>query len=168
MRGRGLGLASHSATRLVRAGHRLAIASCSTQYSSAVQVLNVLLRKTSGYLQFVRGRGLEPPRITPRAPKARASTNFATPASKLKVQSQKFKITHTMSITCNFQLCTCNSSAPSRDRTYDLILKRDLLYQLSYGRAFLTSSNVPDFCDFNNMCIVIFIKLRCKYANACE
>ncbi len=25
-------------------------------------------------------------------------------------------------------------SAPSRDRTYDLILKRDLLYQLSYGR----------------------------------
>jgi len=24
--------------------------------------------------------------------------------------------------------------APSRDRTYDLILKRDLLYQLSYGR----------------------------------
>ena len=29
----------------------------------------------------VRGRGLEPPRIAPRAPKARASTNFATPAN---------------------------------------------------------------------------------------
>lgn len=26
-------------------------------------------------------------------------------------------------------------SASSRDRTYDLVLKRDLLYQLSYGRA---------------------------------
>ena len=27
-----------------------------------------------------------------------------------------------------------NSCASSRDRTYDLVLKRDLLYQLSYGR----------------------------------
>ncbi len=35
------------------------------------------------------------------------------------------------------------TGAPSRDRTYDLILKRDLLYQLSYGRIYLFFQN---FC----------------------
>ena len=35
-----------------------------------------------------------------------------------------------------FTLSECNESkcASRRDRTFDLILKRDLLYQLSYGR----------------------------------
>jgi hypothetical protein len=69
------------------------------------------------FIKIVPGRGLEPPRITPLAPKASASANFATPAC--------FYCTlHSLSFPC----------APSRDRTYDLILKRDLLYQLSYGR----------------------------------
>ena len=34
---------------------------------------------------FVRGRGLEPPRIAPRGPKPRASTNFATRASEASI-----------------------------------------------------------------------------------
>ena len=51
-----------------------------------VQTFRVLGREPRswlalGLLNAVPGRGLEPPRITPRAPKARASTNFATPAS---------------------------------------------------------------------------------------
>lgn len=32
---------------------------------------------------MVPGRGLEPPRIAPRGPKPRASTNFATPAGEV-------------------------------------------------------------------------------------
>jgi hypothetical protein len=72
----------------------------------------------------VPGRGLEPPRIAPRGPKPRASTNFATPA---------------ICFLTSYYTC-----APSRDRTYDLILKRDLLYQLSYGRIhyFLKESKI--------------------------
>ena len=38
-----------------------------------------MFRVSSIYI-CVPGRGLEPPRITPLAPKASASANFATPA----------------------------------------------------------------------------------------
>ena len=74
---------------------------------------------------MVPERGLEPPWVTPLAPKASASANFATPAFVMKTLRQYFYLWSVQA------LRTC---APSRDRTYDLILKRDLLYQLSYGR----------------------------------
>ena len=54
---------------------------------------------------FVLEKGLEPLSLAALVPKTSAYTNSATPAC-----------------------------APRRDRTFDLILKRDLLYQLSYGR----------------------------------
>ena len=63
---------------------------------------------------MVPERGLEPPWVTPLAPKASASANFATPAYSVTLYIK--------------------TGALSRDRTYDLILKRDLLYQLSYER----------------------------------
>lgn len=39
--------------------------------------------------------------------------------------------------------------APSRDRTYDLILKRDLLYQLSYGRMKIPQTPRGTFEKYN-------------------
>ena len=68
----------------------------------------------------VLGRGLEPPWIAPRAPKARAYTNSATPAL--------------------MTLYTLRYSPPCRIRTYDLLLKREQLYQLSYGRIYFLVS----------------------------
>ena len=40
----------------------------------------------------------------------------------------------TLRLAQTYLLSVC---APARDRTEDLILKRDLLYQLSYGRMYL-------------------------------
>src|SRR3990167_1415889 len=57
----------------------------------------------------VLGGRLELPRVAPLVPKTSAYTNSAIPA-----------------------IC-----APSRDRTCDILLKRELLYQLSYGRIYL-------------------------------
>src|SRR5882724_7040102 len=55
--------------------------------------------------------------------------------------------------------------APSRDRTYDLILKRDLLYQLSYGRMACFKfalqncmKNVTDFGQIGNGPDLSYIK----------
>jgi hypothetical protein len=61
-----------------------------------------------GKLYKVRARGLEPPRIAPLVPKTNAATNYATRAL--------------------YKLYLC---APSRIRTLDRLLKRELLYQLS-------------------------------------
>ena len=58
--------------------------------------------------------------LLPSAPKADASANFAT---------------------CAFP------SPPSRARTYDLILKRDLLYQLSYGRKCMNDSSQKNITE---------------------
>src|SRR3989344_3871712 len=41
-------------------------------------------------------------------------------------------------------------SAPSRDRTYDLLLKREQLYQLSYGRNFCFSNKLDSRGKFYN------------------
>ena len=81
---------------------------------------------------LVPERGLEPPWVTPLAPKASASANFATPAYFYYILN--YDMTKYKSKSC----------APSRDRTYDLILKRDLLYQLSYGRIlnYLITNNI--------------------------
>ena len=46
------------------------------------------------------------------------------PAGKTSLRLAQVKKQHTLFLSC----------APSRARTCDLILKRDLLYQLSYGR----------------------------------
>jgi hypothetical protein len=78
---------------------------------------------------MVPGRGLEPPWITPLAPKASASANFATPACSNCTLNGKF------------------SGAPRRIRTFDQSLKRRVLYQLSYGR---NGKNVTDFSCFSN------------------
>ena len=43
-----------------------------------------MFRVSSIYI-CVPGRGLEPPRITPLAPKASASANFATPACVITI-----------------------------------------------------------------------------------
>ena len=79
----------------------------------------------------MRGRGLEPPWVTPLAPKASASASFAT-----RAHFYYFLLTFTpmYSFDKDVIILIIHLCAPSRDRTYDLILKRDLLYQLSYGR----------------------------------
>lgn len=59
----------------------------------------------------VRERGLEPPRLTAPVPKTGVFTNYTTHA---------------------FQV-TLVTGAPTRIRTWDHLLKRELLYQLSYG-----------------------------------
>ncbi len=48
--------------------------------SSLTTCLKAVCARVNSLRSFVPGRGLEPPWIAPRAPKARASTNFATPA----------------------------------------------------------------------------------------
>jgi hypothetical protein len=68
----------------------------------------------------VPGRGLEPPWVTPLAPKASASTNFAIPAF-------------------GHYLRAC---PPSWIRTNDQSLKRRVLYQLSYGRKMLVKTSI--------------------------
>ena len=91
--------------------------------------------------------------VTPLAPKASASANFATPAifkagassRALSLQeqytfrialryAQGFRTLHESSAFSHAKNYLRNFCASSRARTCDLILKRDLLYQLSYGR----------------------------------
>src|SRR3989344_4409500 len=48
--------------------------------SSIVRLSISIYNHFSTNLEFVPGRGLEPPRITPHGPKPCAATNFATPA----------------------------------------------------------------------------------------
>ena len=63
--------------------------------------------------------GLEPPSLATLVPKTNAYTNSATRPIFLT------------------RILFPNHCASSWDRTNDLILKRDLLYQLSYGRIYL-------------------------------
>ena len=111
------------------------------------------------------GRGLEPPRVAPPAPKAGASTNFATPAysacyiiipcrhkSHLPV-ARCARDPGSLSRKCGTYLRlgqkqkTCRRAGflvlcpPTRIRTSDHLLKRELLYQLSYGRLQLCCAN---------------------------
>lgn len=58
---------------------------------------------------MVRMEGLEPPRISPLAPKANVSANSTTSAY------------------------FANTGARKRNRTFNLVLKRDLLCRLSYA-----------------------------------
>ena len=84
--------------------------------------------KLNHFLILVGRRGLEPPRIAPLAPKASASTNFAI---------------------CPIFL---QKPCPLRgDRTPDRLLKRELLYQLSYERNFI----ILTICsiNFNEVCL---------------
>ena len=81
-----------------------------------------------GYQANVPGGRLELPRVAPLVPKTSAYTNSAIPAMhKLKIYK--------------FLIC-----APSRDRTYDILLKRELLYQLSYGRKNKIKLNFKELC----------------------
>ena len=99
----------------------------------------------------VLGRGLEPPWVSPSAPKAGAYTNSATPASgewsqvefcRRRIRSRPRLAA--MQLHGNAPPRTkaqklpsgrfCVLCAPSRIRTCDLLLKREQLYQLSYGR----------------------------------
>ncbi len=67
-----------------------------------------------GVFDLVGERGLEPPTLAGLVPKTSAYTNSATrPYGYLK------------------------PCPPGRIRTYDHLLKRELLYQLSYRRIFL-------------------------------
>ena len=89
----------------------------------------------------MRGSGLEPPWVTPLAPKASASTisppaqtmtSIAKNRKKCEVEKE-----HGMKEAVQFSLENCTASdacPPTRARTSDLIVKSDLLYQLSYGR----------------------------------
>jgi hypothetical protein len=92
---------------------RLAVShACST--SLRLSSLPVLLRN------FVGTGRLELPRVSPYASETYAYTNSAT-CPCLPENS------------CSPTKAPRSSCAPSRDRTYDLLLKRQLLYQLSYG-----------------------------------
>ena len=110
---------------------------------------------------LVLGRGLEPPRVAPPAPKAGASTTFATPAysacyiiipcrhkshlpvarcardpGSLARQGGGYLRLGQKQKSCRREgfLVLC---PPTRIRTSDHLLKRELLYQLSYGRLHL-------------------------------
>ncbi len=66
------------------------------------------------------GEGRTPTLFRALAPKANVSANFTTPAVRnILKRDPHYRF-----------LCP-----PSRARTYDRLLKRQLLYQLSYGRT---------------------------------
>jgi hypothetical protein len=97
----------------------IVLAKSSVRYTQTFQVLSRKQEIASAhhkisFLNFVPGRGLEPPWITPLVPKTSASTNFATPAFLYIIISKR--------------------CPPTRARTWDRLLKRELLYQLSYRR----------------------------------
>ncbi|MDB5254238.1 MAG: hypothetical protein JWL80_304 [Parcubacteria group bacterium] len=62
------------------------------------------------------GRGLEPPPLAGPVPKTGVST-ISPPRHEMHTNTRN------------------NICAPGRNRTYDHLLKRELLYQLSYGRV---------------------------------
>ena len=72
--------------------------------------------------KLVRKGRLELPRVTPLAPKASASTNSATFAPD-KNPDRRFIL--------NSEPWSCLAGGPCRDRTYDPLIKSQLLYQLS-------------------------------------
>ncbi len=75
---------------------------------------------------------LELPFLAELAPKASVSTNFTT-----RPRSIEYKL---------------NTCPPSRTRTYDQLLKRQLLYQLSYGWISITDLNIIINFEKKTMC----------------
>lgn len=88
--------------------------------------------------------------FTASAPKADVSTNFTTrpkkplyrlpqvvmvyPVTFVGLRPNQAKVAGEERATARPCLRTCCASPPSRIRTYDRLVKSELLYQLSYGR----------------------------------
>ena len=90
--------------------------------------------------------GLEPSSLAALVPKTNAYTNSATcpyfifPHMKHFVVRNSFLLktfpTQTRAVALRLRTKHNMLCAPTRDRTWDILLKRELLYQLSYGRNF--------------------------------
>ena len=87
--------------------------------------------------EMVRKGGLEPPRLAALVPKTRASTNSATFASCPPLASRGMLVHRRAVLAASKRKTPGNAGrfrvtgGPSRIRTLDLLIKSQLLYQLS-------------------------------------
>ncbi len=101
--------------------------------------------KEQDLMSLVPETGLEPARVTPHAPKASVSTNSTTPASF---------IVKKLTTSARCLVGSGRTCPPGRIRTYDRLVKSQLLYQLSYERMcseFILTSPLLQYVTGDNL-----------------